>query len=74
MNAEKLREHFNENNQELMNLLGGENSVIFEMVINEIVKLFAIPDVSVMCECAEKSINHVGPFYKECGKCGKQIK
>lgn len=38
------------------------------------VKNLNIPAVSVMCECSEKSINHIGPFYKECGKCGKQIK
>ena len=32
-----------------------------------------LPVVSVTCECSEKAINHIGPFYKECGKCGKQI-
>lgn len=38
------------------------------------VKNLNIPVVSVICECSEKSINHIGPFYKECGRCGKQIK
>lgn len=32
-----------------------------------------IPDVSNLCECSEKAINHIGPYYKECGKCRKQI-
>jgi hypothetical protein len=45
-----------------------------EEYAQEVVKNLNIPAVSVMCECSEKSINHIGPFYKECGKCGKQIK
>ena len=45
-----------------------------EEYAQEVVKNLNIPDVSVMCECSEKSVNHIGPFYKECGKCGKQIK
>ena len=31
------------------------------------------PVVSNLCKCSEKLINHIGPYYKECGKCGKQI-
>ena len=45
-----------------------------EEYAQEVVKNLNIPAFSAMCECADKSINHVGPFYKECGKCGKQIK
>ena len=45
-----------------------------EEYAQEVVKNLNIPDVGVMCECSEKSVNHIGPFYKECGKCGKQIK
>lgn len=25
------------------------------------------------CSCAQKQILHIGPHYKECGKCGKRI-
>ena len=45
-----------------------------EEYAQEVVKNLNIPAVSVMCECSKKAINHIGPFYKECGKCGKQIK
>ena len=45
-----------------------------EEYAQEVVKNLNIPAVSVTCECSEKSVNHIGPFYKECGKCGKQIK
>lgn len=45
-----------------------------EEYAQEVVKNLNIPAVSVMCECSDKSINHIGPFYKECCKCGKQIK
>lgn len=30
-------------------------------------------DVST-CECVNKYVNHIGPFYKECGNCGRKIK
>lgn len=52
---------------ELRNLLCDANIVLQQQALN-------IAAVSVMCECSDKSINHIGPFYKECGKCGKQIK
>lgn len=30
-------------------------------------------DASI-CECVNKSANNIGPFYKECGHCGREIK
>lgn len=31
-------------------------------------------DYNVYCSCMHKSVNHIGPNYKRCGNCGKEIK